>query len=115
MKMLLSMAMALLVANGSPEDTHQTASINSIEEQLKMPKGANTIAHYSRFYAKLETGEVRAVFIEGAYDGLRVGQRRWLADAKLLPVVFDGGCYVVTVLFDPRAGTVKQASCNGVA
>lgn len=109
------MATALLAANGSTEDAHQTASMNSIEKRLKMPKGANTIAHYSRFYAKLKTGEVRAVFIEEAHDGLPVGQRRWLADAKLLPVVFDGGCYVVTVVFDPRAAIVTQAYCNGVA
>jgi len=38
-----------------------------------------------------------------------------LANDNGLPVVNDGGCSVVNVVFDRQKGTVKDVFCNGVA
>jgi hypothetical protein len=32
-----------------------------------------------------------------------------------MPAIDDGGCSVITVIFDPRSQKVEEAACNGVA
>lgn len=43
------------------------------------------------------------------------GQRQWVEKTNKLPVIADGGCGVITVIYDPKAGAVKSVTCNGVA
>ena len=45
---------------------------------------------------------------------LRAGQRRWFADRKAFPVVYDGGCIMVHLAFDLKTRKVEHAFCNGV-
>jgi hypothetical protein len=46
---------------------------------------------------------------------LKAGQRRWFADFKAIPMIFDGGCMVVHVTFDLKTRKVEHVSCNGHA
>lgn len=43
------------------------------------------------------------------------GQSRWFGDYRELPTILDGGCDVVTIIYDPRAKQVERAECNGDA
>lgn len=46
---------------------------------------------------------------------LKAGQRRWLADRKAIPMIFDGGCMVAHVTFDLKTREVEHTFCNGHA
>lgn len=48
-------------------------------------------------------------------DDLKAGQRRWIADPRALPMIFDGGCMVVHVTFDLKTRKVERVFCNGLA
>ena len=43
------------------------------------------------------------------------GERRWFDDDRKLPLISDGGCIVVNVIFNPSAHEVESAFCNGAA
>lgn len=46
---------------------------------------------------------------------LKAGQRRWFADPKAIPMIFDGGCMVVHVTFDLKTRKAEHVFCNGYA
>jgi hypothetical protein len=58
---------------------------------------------------------VIATYIISGSDERLVGKRRWMADKRDLPMVMDGGCMVVNVVYDLAKKKVEQSSCNGVA
>lgn len=43
------------------------------------------------------------------------GESRWFDNYRKLPVIDDGGCAQVTIIFDPRSQKIESASCNGSA
>jgi hypothetical protein len=43
------------------------------------------------------------------------GERRWFDDPAKLPYISDGGCGMITVIFNPATNRVEHADCNGVA
>jgi hypothetical protein len=43
------------------------------------------------------------------------GQRRWVKNERLLPMIADGGCMLVTVEYDIAAKRILFAQCNGLA
>jgi hypothetical protein len=43
------------------------------------------------------------------------GQSRWFEDYRELPTILDGGCDVITIIYDPHAKQVESAECNGEA
>lgn len=48
-------------------------------------------------------------------ESIKSGQRRWMSNETSLPVIEDGGCSVINVIFDPRTRKVKWVACNGFA
>ena len=48
-------------------------------------------------------------------EQVAAGQRRWFDDYRKLPIIMDGGCMVVNVVFNPATRRVEHAFCNGVA
>lgn len=46
---------------------------------------------------------------------LRGGQRRWVADRRAVPTVFDGGCATVHVTFDLKTRRIERIGCSGIA
>jgi hypothetical protein len=97
----------------APRDAE--AVMARIEAKTGIPSGA-PIASYDRFYAYAGDGGgkiVVAIYVRHDPGGPGKG-RRWVA-ARDLPLIFDGGCSVVNLLFDLEADKVVKLSCNGRA
>ncbi len=43
----------------------------------------------------------------------QANQSRWLKDYRTLPVLMDGGCDVIEIIFEPRSKRIESAQCNG--
>ncbi len=108
-------ATILLMACSTVEDPQQAATMDVIEQQVRMPKEALALSSYSRFYTAARTGEIIGIYVASAHNDLPVGQRRWVEDIYHLPAIDDGECFVVNVRFEPEAGKVTETFCNGIA
>lgn len=92
--------------------------MNEIESRVSLPSGARPLNEYARYYA-YEHGDVVAEYWAPWKDdplkdpkALAAGQRRWVHDTRDFPVVFEGGCSVVNITFEPARSRVKNVSCN---
>ena len=140
---LVIAAIHLLMACTTPEQHERDKLTDLIEARVKLPKGARLLADYARSYAFDDNGLVVGVYAPGYVapnpedkceemledftsrdipcplesDGnrLRSGQRQWVDNINKLPAISDGGCSVLTVLFDVKRGVVKDTFCNGEA
>ncbi|MEI9850999.1 MAG: hypothetical protein WDN24_09280 [Sphingomonas sp.] len=85
--------------------------MDRIEAAVKMPAGAQPIAGYARYYAWADKArtKVTAVYLHGGHPG-----RKWIGFDDL-PLVLDGGCGVVSLVFDAASGTIDEIYCNGAA
>ena len=109
---------AFVVLAEAPAVAQDEASVSAetaarIEAEVVLPDGARPLDGYARYYYP-ELGKVIGYYI-GAGDG---------PPLDLDPGVFltmppieidDGGCGVVTVIFDPVADRVESVACNGEA
>ena len=90
--------------------------IRRVESLVKMPPGAKSIASYNRFYAiKVENGRE---MIWGTFllDTLRPPPPAvHIVAPEEMPVIQDGGCSVVNLLYDIREAKITAAFCNGLA
>jgi hypothetical protein len=92
--------------------------MDEIESRVSLPTGAHRLNEYARYYA-YENGDVAAEYwipwkndpLEDP-EALAGGQRRWVSDTRRFPIVFEGGCRVVNIIFDPSRSRVKSVSCN---
>lgn len=114
MRVAFYFVIALMTACDAPEHSQNAATMDAIEQQVRMPHGALPLSRHSRFYTEFNN-EVVGTYVASAYDDLAVGQRRWVKDIYHLPGVDDGGCFIVNIRFDPRARKVTQVFCNGIA
>lgn len=93
------------------------ASIRAIEEQVVMPKGAQALDLYDRYYApdRLDGRQVivgvfllRRAFTSVPHVGAPTAiPNAFITSANKLPVVYEGGCNVVTVQFDLATGLLR--------
>jgi hypothetical protein len=143
MKSFFLMAVALgLAACATPEQAERDRLIDRIEGRVKLPDGARGLSSYARYYAIEGDGLVTGIYVPG-YEApdpddtceelhadftttavecppemsdhrLLAGQRAWVERTNL-PFVLDGGCSVITVIYDPKADRIKSATCNGDA
>lgn len=67
----------------------------------------------SRPCTKEEMAESAASEAREAAAQAPPGQRRWFGIFWELPMVYDGGCSVVTIEFDTAAHRVVASKCNG--
>lgn len=132
-------------ADTSREQRRQVQLMDEIEAGIPIPRGASALTAYARFYAFDADGKVAARYIvppptilspdgkcsevlsNGRWrrgncppigpwaDGARAGERRWFADRNRMPIMFDGGCAQVNILYDPRTRRFERVSCNGFA
>ena len=143
MKPFFLMAMALgLAACATPEQIERDRLIDRIEGLVKLPDGAKRLSTYARYYAFRDDGLVEGIYVPGyqAPDPndtceelhadfttsivpcppetgdhrLLSGQRAWV-EQENLPLIFEGGCSIVTVLYNPKSDSVESAICNEVA
>lgn len=116
---LTSTLMALVALYLAPTPGHAAKAatwqpsmdqILALEHGLVMPEGADPLPSYARYY----TGEDAAgrKIIRGYYlDGGRPGIYLKPSDVTIM----DGGCSVVSVVFDVQSHKVLGVACNGVA
>lgn len=45
----------------------------------------------------------------------QANQTRWFEDYRELPMILDGGCDLIEIIFDPRSHLIQSAQCNGEA
>jgi hypothetical protein len=143
MKASAIVALTLGLAGCATRDqTERDRLTDRIEDRVKLPAGAMRLSSYARYYAFDEHGLVTGIYVPGyqppnphdtceelladftsravpcptKIDDKRLlaGQRAWV-ERDSLPLVLDGGCSVVTVIYDPRIDKVTSATCNGVA
>jgi hypothetical protein len=144
MKMPLAIpAVLLLAACATQEQLERDRLTDEIEARVRLPQGARKLSDYARYYAFDEQGMVVGVYAPGYEwpnpdetcgelledmtireipcpsepkgDKLLAGQRGWKDSPSKLPLIMDGGCSVVTLLYDPKASEVKRMECNGEA
>jgi hypothetical protein len=121
MRSIWPIIVILLAACGSPPpgpdkpaadaaDTAQRIAImNAIDLGVALPKGAGPLASYERHYAwdDAEHRRVRAVFLSSDLPG-----RSW-QPLETMPFVLDGGCSVITIVFDVARNAIASVACNG--
>lgn len=119
MKRLLVLSTFSLAACSSAAERQHIELMEQVETRVQLPKGSERLDQYARYYAT-NGNRVVATYItlvdpKNRYYNLPMGQRRWLDDYRNLPAVSDGGCSIVNVVYDPKAPSVPEAFCNGVA
>ena len=45
----------------------------------------------------------------------QANQSRWLGDYHELPMLLDGGCDLIEIIYDPRTDRIQSTQCNGEA
>ena len=109
-RVLLLASLLALTCCAAPQ-SEEAALMDRIEQQVRMPEGAGRITQYDRYYADAGDEKVIGLYLGASSDG----ERQWLADKNRMSGVEDGGCDVVHVIFDQRAGKIESIWCNGVA
>jgi hypothetical protein len=92
------------------------AAIAAFEARLKLPNGAQPLSEYERYYAGTWIGGRKMIegVLETAYRRHKRGKVHIVPEDQL-PGIMDGGCYIITVLFDVTTNRTAQVSCNGLA
>lgn len=99
-----------LVAGGCPARSANDEGVlmEAIEADVRLPNGAKNLSDYARYYYRDGT-KVVGIYVSGDKPG-----RRWVMKSKA-PVIMDGGCGVVNVVFDVASRRVTSTFCNGAA
>lgn len=45
----------------------------------------------------------------------QANKSRWFDDYRDLPMMFDGGCNLIEIIFDPQSQLIQSTRCNGEA
>jgi hypothetical protein len=99
-------------SGADPAALPSNAEVAAIERSVVLPSGAEPLEKYSRHYASVGDKEhrvIRGIYLLGDGTGVII------TTAEKLPVVFDGGCSVITVEWDVLARAFLEVSCNGDA
>ena len=107
-------------AAAAPAWTPDMQSIAKLERAVRVPSGpgqpAKPLAYYDRYYAgTIESGHR---MIHGEYILLGKTQAKnsvHIVGLNDLPLIMDGGCGIVNVLYDADVGRIAAAYCNGYA
>ena len=76
------------------------------------------LAGYSRYYAGYKRDGHRMLageFVELTIEGEKPAGIHIVATPKNFPVIYDGGCSVINVLYDVDAARLVSLTCNGRA
>jgi len=115
LRTLIVSGAALLAIAGSPLKAAvplpSQREIQVLEQEISMPAGARPLSSYNRYYSAVLRDGRRV--IHGIYFGN--GGKTTVAESGDLPVVMDGGCGVVNVIYDVESHKFIDVFCNGVA
>ena len=125
---MLRLAIAMAVLLTSPvgayaESPHiDAATVREIERQVVMPDGSRPLSEYDRYYATTELsglGVITGVFLYRSTHDYRGRGSRAVAGVPhaftthSLPVLADGGCSVVTIIFNLRTRKLTPIAYDG--
>jgi hypothetical protein len=112
------------VAAGHRPPPAREALMNRIERIVKLPAGSAALAGYERVYTMLTAQNAglaapatfaprrpKVLAIYSVYGGKH--GRRWETGLNL-PMVADGGCGHVTIVYDIASDAIESARCNDV-
>ena len=91
---------------GAPE---LVTIMDRIETSGRLPAGAGPVTGYFREYAWADVQKTKVTAIYRRSD--RPG-RRWI-DFDDLPMVMDGGCAVIELVYDVKRGGLDEIYCHG--
>jgi hypothetical protein len=100
--------------------TPTRGDIAHIEAGLKLPMvptPSGPLKDYERYYAGIvRNGHrmIRAEFVALGITPQARGQVHITSEDKF-PVIMDGGCGIVSLLYDVEAGRIVSVGCNGLA
>lgn len=106
----LALLLVALLASSACQVTGSEAIIRSAETKLVMPKDADPLLRYDRYYAISGT-VATGVFIRSEGE---LGKMNIVAKREDLPFVADGGCGVVEVRLDLKKGVWERPFCHGM-
>jgi hypothetical protein len=94
-------------------DGAQTAIADSIEHQIRLPRGAGPLSSYARYYAwqRDEAGSRTVVASYMVGSEWQAG-RYWTYENRL-PTLVDGGCARVTFSYNAATQRLRDVACNG--
>jgi hypothetical protein len=101
----------LLIAGCASRSNEQRILMDLIEKTIVLPSGAAPIARYERFYSWDEQSGATVV---GEYELSGHAGRKWVA-AKDMPITMDGGCGVITFVYNVGLKRFIHVGCNGDA
>ena len=117
------MAFGLLSCGGDIAGNQASLSRNvalaeSIEKQVLARNANLDLRRYARLYTHDNTGNVEGTYLFPGIGGLpskwERGKSYWV-EANEVPAVDDGGCAVISLLYNVRSEMLVFVSCNGDA
>lgn len=120
---------ALVLAGCSQPMSGDHANVmDVIEAKVALPPEAKPLTSYARYYARGKDGKVMATYVlpdvlKAEIDDCRgldcqrapliaAGQRRWLAEWSILPIVYDRSCAMVFLTYNPDKKRVEELRCT---
>ena len=85
--------------------------MDQIEGAIELPPDASPLNQYRRHYA-YDDAKVVAVYLSLGAGGR---DRQWHDNSSEFPMIFDGGCGVIHIVYDPRTEGFDEIFCNGEA
>ncbi|MEM1133460.1 MAG: hypothetical protein AAGH53_11015 [Pseudomonadota bacterium] len=95
--------------------TYKDILARNIERTITLPDGAYAMDEYARIYFLASNGVVHALYITFEEPQFKVGKSVWVDDENAFPLILDGGCSVVSVVYKIETGSFISVCCNGVA
>ncbi|NVJ97403.1 MAG: hypothetical protein HWE25_04575 [Alphaproteobacteria bacterium] len=91
--------------------------IAALEKAVALPERALPIDRYAKYYTGyIYEGRKRVLarYVAFTSEARKAGEI-YIVDLDHLPMIFDGGCGVVTLDFDFESGQLTSVFCNGLA
>ena len=85
--------------------------ISLIEKKIVLPHGSSDLREYSRYYSGRTDKSGKYVIAVFVLDGHEPGVK--IVSPKKMPLVLDGGCTNIDLLYDVKKNLVVNLSCNG--
>jgi hypothetical protein len=97
-------------------------TVTALEATVKVPGGYGhppiPLKEYQRYYAGVTISDRRMIrgefLLSDAFDSSK-GPGVYIVAEDGLPVVSDGGCSVVNLLYDLKTARIVSINCNGIA
>jgi hypothetical protein len=124
--LILSLVFWMTIAGYAQHWTPDVATISKVESSIKpsdipqqyLPGHRPVIAEYARYYVGYTANNhrmIRGELIMPFGSRMKPAGTYVVGSEKDFPMIFDGGCAVMHVVYDVEAGHIVSLRCNGVA